>query len=56
MNLLTRAEAFGVFITSKCLLDEKTPKVFAECRGFPEDVARSCTRRKNDAYFLGLEA
>ena len=39
MDLLARAETFGVFFTSRCLLDEKTPKVFADRRGFPEDIA-----------------
>jgi len=39
MDFLTRAETFGVSFTNRCLLDEETPKVFADRRGFPEDVA-----------------
>lgn len=39
MDLLARAETFMVSFTSRCLLDEETPKVFPDGCGFPEDVA-----------------
>ncbi len=39
MDLLARAETFGVSFKSRYRLDEETPKVFADRRGFPEHVA-----------------
>ena len=38
MDLLARAETFGVSASSRHLLVKETPKVFADRRGFPEDV------------------